>query len=92
MHRLLQNSYFSKKGTYYYMKRVKEIIHYRCKGTMDYRWLGQGIVVAVLDTGISLHPELAGRILQFKDFVNDRPDMYDDNPYTAVITTATATT
>lgn len=79
MHRLLQNSYFSKKGTYYYMKRVKEIIHYRCKGTMDYRWLGQGIVVAVLDTGISLHPELAGRILQFKDFVNDRPDMYDDN-------------
>lgn len=61
------------------MRRVKGIIHYRCKGTLEYQWLGQGIVVAVLDTGVTLHPELKGRIIMFRDFVNERPNMYDDN-------------
>ncbi len=55
------------------MKRVKKIVHDQGK------WLGKGIVVAVLDTGVSKHPQLQGRILTFQDFVNGRYDMYDDN-------------
>ena len=73
MHRIDTISYPSKKRTYYYMKRVKKIVHYYRK------WLGKGIVVAVLDTGAIFHPELDGRILRFYDFVNGRYDLYDDN-------------
>ncbi len=55
------------------MNRVKEIVHSQKK------WLGKGVVVAVLDTGVSNHPQLQGRIWAFRDFVNGRYDMYDDN-------------
>ncbi|NLI14485.1 S8 family peptidase [Pelotomaculum propionicicum] len=40
---------------------------------------GRGIVVAVLDTGIYEHPDLAGRIVAFKDLVKQKTDPYDDN-------------
>lgn len=40
---------------------------------------GKGIVVAVLDTGIYEHPDLSGRIVGFKDFINQRTSPYDDN-------------
>ncbi|MEW6661372.1 MAG: S8 family peptidase [Bacillota bacterium] len=40
---------------------------------------GKGIVVAVLDTGIYPHPDLAGRIVGFKDFVKHKSVPYDDN-------------
>lgn len=39
---------------------------------------GHGITAAILDSGISLHPDYAGRILQFQDFVNGRSNCYDD--------------
>lgn len=39
---------------------------------------GQGVTVAVIDTGVGPHPDLQGRIVGFKDFVNGRPDPYDD--------------
>jgi serine protease AprX len=40
---------------------------------------GKGIVVAVVDTGIYEHPDLAGRIVAFKDLVNQQIRPYDDN-------------
>ena len=46
------------------MKRVKKIVHYKSE------WLGKGIVVVVMDTGVSKHPSLDGRIIRFRDFVN----------------------
>lgn len=55
------------------MNRVKKIVHYQKK------WLGNGIVVVVLDTGVAKHPDLDGRIWMFRDFINGRYDMYDDN-------------
>ncbi|OPY63798.1 MAG: Serine protease AprX [Pelotomaculum sp. PtaU1.Bin065] len=40
---------------------------------------GKGIIVAVLDTGIYEHPDLSGRIVGFKDFINQKTQPYDDN-------------
>lgn len=42
---------------------------------------GQGRVctIAVLDTGVAGHPDLAGRILDFRDFVNHKNAAYDDS-------------
>lgn len=40
---------------------------------------GKGVTVAVLDTGIAKHPDLRDKILVYKDFVNNKKIMYDDN-------------
>ena len=40
---------------------------------------GDGITVAVVDTGIYPHTDLQGRIKAFKDFINNRVNPYDDN-------------
>jgi len=43
---------------------------------------GEGIGIAILDTGIYPHPDLTSptnRIVAFKDFVNGRQSPYDDN-------------
>jgi serine protease AprX len=42
-------------------------------------WSGTEVVVAILDTGVSNHPDLQGRIWQFRDFINGRSERYDDN-------------
>ncbi len=39
----------------------------------------KGITVAVLDTGIALHPDFDERIIAFQDFVNKKNDIYDDS-------------
>src|SRR5262249_25176301 len=39
----------------------------------------QDVVIGIIDTGIQPnHPDLKGKILYFKDFVNHRPQPYDD--------------
>lgn len=37
------------------------------------------ITVAVLDTGVGNHPDLAGKVICFRDFVGNNKTMYDDN-------------
>ena len=39
---------------------------------------GRDIAVAILDTGIAMHPDFEGRVLAFCDFVNHKKLMYDD--------------
>ncbi|MBM3464105.1 MAG: hypothetical protein FJX76_18570, partial [Armatimonadetes bacterium] len=39
---------------------------------------GQGVTIAVVDTGIHPHPDLKDRIVAFRDVVNGRPKPYDD--------------
>lgn len=56
------------------MQRVREQIE-----CFEKEILGQGIIVAVLDTGCERHPDVMGCILEFKDFVNHRRLLYDDN-------------
>ena len=62
------------------MNRVAEII--------DLKWAhsrqitGKNVGVAVLDTGVWMHPDFVnetGRIIGFKDILQDRKQMYDDN-------------
>ncbi|WP_251551533.1 S8 family peptidase [Neobacillus muris] len=40
---------------------------------------GKGVTIAVIDTGIYPHPDVSGRIIGFKDFINNRTAPYDDN-------------
>lgn len=40
---------------------------------------GDGVKIAIIDTGIHPHPDLAGRITDFADFVNYKAQPYDDN-------------
>lgn len=43
---------------------------------------GEGVQIAIIDTGIHPHPDLTepnNRIVAFKDYVNGRTDPYDDN-------------
>lgn len=50
------------------MKWVKQSIHYWCPDTKEHKFLGQNVTVAILDTGISPHPDFKDRILSFRDF------------------------
>lgn len=47
-------------------------------GIKDFRWSHSPINVAVLDSGIGRHPDLEGKCILFKDFINDKKVPYDD--------------
>lgn len=59
------------------MDRVKQILN----ASYAYRrgYYGEGVGVAVMDTGISAHPDFEHRIAAFQDYVGFQPKMYDDN-------------
>ncbi len=61
------------------MNRVKQQIHYYCEDTVRGNIKGQNITVAFMDTGMTAHPDLKGRVLAFKDCVNNRIGLYDDS-------------
>lgn len=61
------------------MKRVKELIQYACEDTLTYKLTGQNVGVAILDSGIVMHPDFGRRITAFKDTVGGRQMIYDDN-------------
>lgn len=42
-------------------------------------YTGEGITVAILDTGIYPHPDFGNRIVEFKDFVAGKRTPYDKN-------------
>jgi len=47
---------------------------------MNKGYTGEGVTVALIDTGADRdHKALAGKIVAFKDFVNNQTDSYDDN-------------
>ncbi len=50
-----------------------------CSDALQQSCMGEPVTVAVLDTGISPHPDLSGRIIAFQDFVNYRDRIYDDS-------------
>lgn len=50
-----------------------------CTERLQQSCKGPPVTVAVLDTGIYRHPDLAGRIVAFQDFVHNRSEIYDDS-------------
>ncbi len=52
------------------MQRVRELIHIDAAETQ--RLTGHGIGVGVLDSGVTLHEDLTGRITAFRDFTSSR--------------------
>lgn len=61
------------------MKQVKQAVHYWSNDISSGRCLGQGIGVAVLDTGIVPHPDFDHRIVGFYDVIGEQALPYDDN-------------
>ena len=59
------------------MYRVRKQIG--CTGELVTSCGYNGITVAMLDTGIALHPDFDRRIVAFKDFVNRKTVIYDDS-------------
>lgn len=59
------------------MNRVKRVVHATRQELGTYT--GEGVTAAVLDTGIALHPDLAGRVAGFKDFCQKQRLPYDDS-------------
>ena len=59
------------------MWRVKEQI--ACTESVQKKYSGKNISVAILDTGIFLHPDFSGRIMAFQDFVHQNREPYDDS-------------
>ena len=52
-----QKEYSNRKRIFLNMKDLKRKIHYWCSDTMQNKITGKGVVCAVLDTGITQHPE-----------------------------------
>ncbi len=61
------------------MKWVKNAVGYWCDDIRNKKYLGQNIGIAILDTGITPHADLAENIIGFGDFVNGRKIIYDDS-------------
>ncbi len=61
------------------MKSVKNTVHYWCDDIIKEGYLGQGVCVAVLDTGIAPHPEFKQQILAFHDALQGYSLPYDDS-------------
>jgi serine protease AprX len=59
------------------MQRVRTQIE--AEFTESEEWMERPVTIAVLDTGIGRHPDLTGKLLCFRDFVNQRKIMYDNN-------------
>lgn len=59
---------------YAQINNAKKTVH--CDNSL---YTGKNITIAFLDTGICYIPDFQGRILYFKDFINDKRVIYDDN-------------
>lgn len=59
------------------MYRVRKIVY--CNEAHERHCYGNGISVAILDSGIYPHVDFGNRIVSFRDFVNHSREIYDDN-------------
>ncbi len=61
------------------MKELKQKIKYQCPVVCDEHLQGEGVVTAILDTGIVQHPDLENCLLGWKDIIHGKSSCYDDN-------------
>lgn len=59
------------------MERVKKVVH--AKEVYRKGYFGNGVRIALLDTGVFPHGYLSGKIILFKDYINHKNECYDDN-------------
>ena len=59
------------------MQRVREQVQVP-EQIYSVTWRSEPVTVAVLDTGIAYHPDLAGHLLCFRDFVEKSSLPYDE--------------
>ena len=59
------------------MERVKQVVH--AEEVYKKGYTGNGIRIALLDTGVFQHENLDGNIIYFKDYINHQKECYDDN-------------
>lgn len=59
------------------MLRVRQQVG--CSDELVYTCGDRGVTLAMLDTGIAVHPDFHNRIVDFKDFVNEKRSLYDDS-------------
>lgn len=50
-----------------------------CSDELIHSCGNNGVTIAMLDTGVSYHPDFDHRIIAFKDFVNGKRNAYDDS-------------
>ena len=73
----MQENILIKKG--FIMRWVKQAVSYWCDDIKSGKCLGKGVTIAMLDTGISAHPDLEGRTAGFRDFVGNSMKCSDDS-------------
>ncbi|MDO5422870.1 MAG: S8 family peptidase [Eubacteriales bacterium] len=61
------------------MDRVRKAVH--AQEAYQKGFFGQGVTVAVLDTGLFLHPDFTGRVAGFQDILRKRGMCYDDSSH-----------
>lgn len=66
------------------MNHVREIVN--ATAIHQHRIYGKGSCIAILDSGISSHPDFGKRLLGWYDAVNGRPTPYDDNGHGTHVT------
>ena len=59
------------------MDRVKQIVN--AQKIYRFGYSGKNVRIALLDTGVFLHKELAGKVAFFQDYVKGKNVIYDDN-------------
>ena len=59
------------------MEQVKKKIHAQAQEVFPYT--GEGVTVAVLDSGMAMHPDLKENLAAFRDFVGKEKRPYDDS-------------
>lgn len=68
------NTNYDNPKIYAQINNAKKTVH--CNNDS---YTGKDITIAFLDTGICYIPDFQGRILYFKDFINNKRVIYDDN-------------
>lgn len=66
------------------MQRIRQYLGINELNNKGYT--GKNVGIAVLDTGVSKHPDIYNRIICFQDFVNQKERMYDDNGHGTHVT------